>query len=604
VNATTSESKSRLRLLWPAIGGTLLVAWTAYCQITWAHRTGHLHGLLAFFLGLLVLILGDAFVRQCVGVVRFGWRWLLTREASRLRLWSFAFGVSAVVLFYSVELWRGKRAWASVAREANLRGEKLELIALVPPPVPEEQDFAQAPFFAQMFAVAAGKGQGSAHHGTEFPVRLDDVTFWGLWPVKLSQFPRNAPWLEQARADLRAWLDRCIAGDQTARLYEAAMNSASSSSARNGTNLPPTADSTTVATALLAKLRAYEPILNELRPYSQRPYCRFPFDPKYRWHPGVLEGLLRLLQVRAAAGLAGHQDEAAFQDAHLSLRLLDYLLQRPWAGTVGYFGSDVRDAIQPLWEGLADRRWSNEQLAVLEGALSRLDCLAAYESEVRFGALSMADFVESLVPTSKRTVPRAHSAVREEGVGLWFVRAIYPTGWSLQDQAAIHQFHLQTTSRYLDMKSRRIVGKRHGEPRGLFSSSDSFFPIYMTPRVWQMFADAAESFPFAQTAVDLATLACALERYRLANGEFPATLAALVPQFVARLPHDIITGEPLKYRRTDGGGFLLYSVGFNKTDDGGKPCVRYKNLHGQPENRFDLDQNDWVWIHPDRKPGA
>jgi hypothetical protein len=32
------------------------------------------------------------------------------------------------------------------------------------------------------------------------------------------------------------------------------------------------------------------------------------------------------------------------------------------------------------------------------------------------------------------------------------IRLIYPTGWSLQNQAAIHRFHLETTSRYLDVR--------------------------------------------------------------------------------------------------------------------------------------------------------
>jgi hypothetical protein len=113
-----------------------------------------------------------------------------------------------------------------------------------------------------------------------------------------------------------------------------------------------------------------------------------------------------------------------------------------------------------------------------------------------------------------------------------------------------------------------------------------------------MFSDAAENFPFAQTAVDQAALACALERHRLAHGEFPATLAELTPQFVAKLPNDIITGEPLKYRRTADGGFVVYSVGFNRVDDGGRPCVRRTNWRGERESRFDLDQNDWVWAGP------
>ncbi|MGI8967322.1 MAG: hypothetical protein ACR2H1_14730, partial [Limisphaerales bacterium] len=80
----------------------------------------------------------------------------------------------------------------------------------------------------------------------------------------------------------------------------------------------------------------------------------------------------------------------------------------------------------------------------------------------------------------------------------------------------------------------------------------------------------------------------ALERYRIANGKFPENLAALSPQFLQKIPHDVINGEPLKYRHTDDGQFVLYSIGWNEKDDGGTPG---KTL-------FDDKQGDWVWRYP------
>jgi hypothetical protein len=93
----------------------------------------------------------------------------------------------------------------------------------------------------------------------------------------------------------------------------------------------------------------------------------------------------------------------------------------------------------------------------------------------------------------------------------------------------------------------------------------------------------------AQTVVDQAVLACALERYRLAKGQFPDTLDALVPQFISQLPHDVFTAGPYKYRRTDNRQFVLYSVGWNERDDGGVPG---KTL-------FDEKEGDWVWQYPE-----
>ena len=101
----------------------------------------------------------------------------------------------------------------------------------------------------------------------------------------------------------------------------------------------------------------------------------------------------------------------------------------------------------------------------------------------------------------------------------------------------------------------------------------------------------AEKCARAQAFADLARVACALERYRLANGQFPETLEALAPKFIEKLPHDVINGQPLKYRRTDDGQFVLYSVGWNETDDGGKVGL---TKYGNP----DWHKGDWVWRYP------
>jgi hypothetical protein len=61
-----------------------------------------------------------------------------------------------------------------------------------------------------------------------------------------------------------------------------------------------------------------------------------------------------------------------------------------------------------------------------------------------------------------------------------------------------------------------------------------------------------------------------------------------VPAFISPLPQDVITGEPYKYRRTDDGQFILYSVGWDEKDDGGVP--------GKTE--WDYKQGDWVWQYP------
>ncbi|MGA2245203.1 MAG: hypothetical protein ABSH48_09405, partial [Verrucomicrobiota bacterium] len=122
---------------------------------------------------------------------------------------------------------------------------------------------------------------------------------------------------------------------------------------------------------------------------------------------------------------------------------------------------------------------------------------------------------------------------------------------------------------------------------GKFLASKSPFRIVAAATV-PNYAKAVQNTTYNQTLANEAQIVCALERYRLADGEYPASLDPLVPSFIEKLPHDIIGGQPLHYRRTDDGKFLLYSVGWNEQDDGGKTAL---NQDGS-EDRL---RGDWVW---------
>ena len=96
-----------------------------------------------------------------------------------------------------------------------------------------------------------------------------------------------------------------------------------------------------------------------------------------------------------------------------------------------------------------------------------------------------------------------------------------------------------------------------------------------------------------QTILDQTALACALERYRLANGLYPENLQSLVPQLIKRIPTDVINGESLHYHRTDYGRFVLYSIGWNEKDDGGTVAWTDSKPPG-----VNPDKGDWVWDYP------
>ena len=100
--------------------------------------------------------------------------------------------------------------------------------------------------------------------------------------------------------------------------------------------------------------------------------------------------------------------------------------------------------------------------------------------------------------------------------------------------------------------------------------------------------NSVRRFAYGQESADLARVAIALERFHLAHGEYPGTLDALEPRFIETVPPDVINGEPLHYRRPLDGKFLIYSVGWNETDDNGRmTTVRNGGI--------DNAQGDWIW---------
>ena len=88
------------------------------------------------------------------------------------------------------------------------------------------------------------------------------------------------------------------------------------------------------------------------------------------------------------------------------------------------------------------------------------------------------------------------------------------------------------------------------------------------------------SVAFAQTSVNQAIIACALERFRLAHGAYPETLDQLVPALLARVPHDAVSGRPMIYQPVGEGSFILRGVGPNGTDDRKKQA-----------------SDDWLWTY-------
>ncbi|MBM3887785.1 MAG: hypothetical protein FJ388_01530 [Verrucomicrobia bacterium] len=487
--------------------------------------------------------------------------------------------VTLLVLFHVGENWRGERAWAAYREQLVAKGAKLDWAAFIPPRVPDDQNFAMTPFLAplQDFDPATGKLRetGALKCVQDFAKSLPTGSL--------------VSWRSGQRIDLVAWRD--------------ALQKPPSDNPSEIKSQPRTAqERAAAAPAVLAALKPYEPIIEELRVASRRPHMRFnlnyaaenPIEIQLP-HFGPLRQVWRVLTLRASAELASGQTAQAFDDLDMILRTLgatrnDFLIGH----LVTMAGLDM--AAQVLWEGLADHRWSDAQLRSLQARLQAMDCLAdawnAFQAERAGFGNALFDFVRRL--PGRKLLPLLQdvsggSATESVAGGLIF--SLIPRGWLYFEQLSYNRVFEEQFLPIFDTTARRIHPRRVRqneqtfEKRGLSVIWQHRVLVHMLlPAVTQISRRSA----LGQTTVDEATLACALERCRLADGKFPETLDALVPRFIAKLPHDIITGQPLKYRRDDG-GYTLHSVGWNEADDGGQLGVK-----SVPAS----EDGDWVWRAP------
>ncbi len=515
-------------------------------------------------------------------IVRFC-RWLFSWRVIRRTLIVLAWTATIIALLYGEENWRGRRAWNKYRRELEARGEQLDWKAFIPKPVPDEQNFAATPFIQSWFSQKTNEGARS----------------WGdAYDRAAASVPTTEDKSPRRFVDLGAW--------QMA--FEAMRSGQTNRHQRFESDRLDAESRAKAAPAVLQGLETSEPRMAELRAASRRPYSRYPviYDLENPWgillrHLAKVKGACQRLKLKACAELVIGRGTNALEDVKLMFYLADSVKEEPFLISYLVRIACLKIATHSIWEGLAEHRWSEAQLQELQTRLQQYNFVAdlkrPLDAERASGILTVELIrkrLHLLFVLGDATSPAPPSRSFADLIG-----RIIPSGWCYQEQlnyCKVYQLQLGGTfdasngrvwpgriESNVHELVRELSGGRLGRPLGVIIHH-RFIASMLLPALDKTVRRSAE----AHTAADQAALACALERYRLAKGQFPENLEALAPQFFARLPNDPFTGEPYKYRRTEDGQFVLYSVGWNEKDDGG---MTGKTL-------YDDKQGDWVWQYP------
>jgi hypothetical protein len=498
--------------------------------------------------------------------------WLFHPRRLRVYLFSGLCLITLAALFTLIENWRGYRAWEQMRRGYEAAGEPLTLEDLVPPKVPDDENFAMTPFLAPLYDFEPGTQHWRDTNG-----------FIRVRRLRGSSEDSGNRWMHGHPTDITAWAEAFDLSTPTHTVADSAR-------------------------AVMDGLSEFDAVIEELHRASQRPYARFNVayeaeDPAgiLLPHLSVLRALIEIIALRASAQLALDEPDAAVRDLQLGFYLIDALRREPWLVSYLVRCSAIERLVQPIWEGCAHQQWPEQQLATLQAALDQYSLWPDWIQALRNERAISNDRIDR-IRRNPTLLPHALFPLESGPENPWVANLLLrciPRGWFYQEQVQYNRLFDRTLLGPLDQAD------GYAAPDAIRAASAELNRALTHDRALQAvtrhrvmvgaFIKGSWDLPSshdtaarAHVSTDLATTACSLERHRLAHGDFPASLDDLAPAFLGEVPRDLIRGQPLVYRRLEDQSFLLYSLGWDGVDNGGLP----------PPDRDaspDSSSGDWVW---------
>ena len=463
---------------------------------------------------------------------------------SRRLLLAGAIAATLVAAVVEEENWRGESAWRQFSRNCVTHGAPLEFDAYLPPPVPDDQNLFKTPVLARFL----NENDPQTRAFNEYAKKNTFV--WGLFTHGLGNWRKGEA------------TDFVLACRQ---LRKTDIHSAP-------------VDVQKAAEIVSTALDGMRPELDELcaaarlRPLAQLTLRadRSPIMNSFE----VIRFFETALALRACARIELGQSDQAFGDLYAGLRLAEGPFAYPASIFVFAGGATAQMAIQPLWEGCAKNTWNEAQLAQLQALLVRFQPLAKSAPAFRADRAAAAAHFDT-------SIKRPFWMIR----GWWQLNKIAYLGAVTDLELAT--FDPATGRLFLDGIARA------GEFARTQQDSCSPFAWLIRKeaphigRIAVVIGSSEHTFILVRTVV-------ALERYRFHHGDYPGTLAELVPAWMPAMPHDVIDGQPLRYQRTENGRYRLYSIGQNGVDDGGTPPNPTPGYNPWTSAK----DGDWCWLWP------
>lgn len=317
------------------------------------------------------------------------------------------------------------------------------------------------------------------------------------------------------------------------------------------------ANETTVQALKLIEQAAARPRCNFDLPYAQGTTLIIP-------HVNGMIDVGIILQARMALEMRRGDAEAAWRDLETTLRMADALRDEPVL-----ISALVRVAMFRM--ALASVTMMSNLTLPNDAAAARLSMLAAPADDIApfIRAMDGERLIYGEAPFNLNFMQNALESLpspSEKHSGL--------TRWVLL-RFSYRPLLQANYADYLRGAGKEVADAAHPfwenpsfENTQVITAKDFLLPnmskLFLLPaltRIRPVMANLQANARVVQTGL-------ALLRHKIAHGAYPPTLAEVDPSFLAEIPLDPFTGQPLVYR-PEGDGFVLYSLGENLRDDDG-----------------------------------